>query len=184
MTSSFKNTTINDTGYIQIASGTTGQRPATSATLATFTSTGTTATQILTSVLIPANTFVAGDVLRVTARLRKTGTANSASFALGINTVSSPSGAVTFKTNSIGATIPSFGVLAHAVIVNATTNTQLPWPATNYGTNDIISVTGTAAGAWQETPINWTVNQYIIFQSSLNSAADAFSLIFYMIEKL
>ena len=42
MTSSFKNTTINDTGYIQIASGTTGQRPATAATLATFTSVGTT----------------------------------------------------------------------------------------------------------------------------------------------
>ena len=42
MTSSFKNTTINDTGYIQIASGTTGERPATAATLATFTSTGTT----------------------------------------------------------------------------------------------------------------------------------------------
>ena len=78
--------------------------------LSTFTSTGTTATQILTSVLIPANTFVAGDVLRVTARLRKTGTASSANFALGINTTLSPSGAVTFKTNSIGATIPSFGV--------------------------------------------------------------------------
>ena len=152
--------------------------------LSTFTSTGVTSTVILTSVLIPANTFVAGDVLRVTARLRKTGTASSANFALGINTTLSPSGAVTFKTNSIGATIPSFGVLAHAVIVNATTNTQLPWPATNYGTNDIISVTAATAGAWQETPINWTVPQYIIFQSSLNSAADSFSLIFYMIEKL
>jgi len=148
------------------------------------TTTTATGTQILASVLIPANTFVAGDVLRVTARLRKTGTASSANFALGINTTLSPSGAFTFKTNSIGTAIPSYGIFAHGVIVNATTNTQLPWPATNYGTNDIISVTGTAAGAWQETPINWTVPQYIIFQSSLNSAADSFSLIFYMIEKL
>jgi hypothetical protein len=151
----------------------------------TYTSTGTTSTQILTSVLIPANTFVAGDVLRVTARLKKTGTNNSGNFAIGINTVLSPSGAVTFKTNSIVTTYPAFGVLAHAVIINATTNTQLPWPATNYGTNDIGFATAVLAGSWQENvAINWTVNQYIIFQSTLNSAADAFSLIFYMIEKL
>jgi len=152
--------------------------------LSTFTSTGTTATQILTSVLIPANTFVAGDVLRVTARLRKTGINNSGNFAIGINTALSPSGAFTFKTNSIVTTYPSFGVLAHAAIVNATTTTQLPWPATNYGTSDIGFATAQAAGAWQEVSINWTTNQYIIFQGSLNSAADAISLIFYMIEKL
>ena len=151
----------------------------------TYTATGLTGTQILTSVLIPANTFVAGDVLRVTARLKKTGTNNSGNFALGINSTLSVSGATTFKTNSIVATYPSFGVFAHAVIINATTNTQLPWPATNYGTSDIVFATAVLAGSWQENvAINWTIPQYLIFQSTLNSTADALSLIFYMIEKL
>ena len=151
----------------------------------TYTATGLTGTQILTSVLIPANTFVAGDVLRVTARLKKTGTNNSGNFALGINSTLSVSGATTFKTNSIVTTYPSFGVFAHAVIINATNNTQLPWPATNYGTSDIVFATAAAAGSWQENvAINWTIPQYLIFQSTLNSTADALSLIFYMIEKL
>lgn len=152
----------------------------------TYTTTTATGTQVLASVLIPGNTFVAGDVLRVTARVKKTGTTNSGNFAIGINTVLSPSGAVTFKTNSIVATYPAFGVFAHAVIINATTNTQLPWPATNYGTNDIGFATAVSAGAWQENvAINWTVPQYIIFQCSLQAPTlDSASLIFYMIEKL
>jgi hypothetical protein len=152
----------------------------------TFTSTTATGGQILTSLLIPANTFVAGDVLRVTARGKKTGTSGTGQFNIVINSTLSISGATTFKQNSMGASIPSWGVLAHAVIINATNNTQLPWPATNYGTSDIVAVTAAAAGSWQENvATNWTINQYIIFQCSLNAPTlDSISLIFYMIEKL
>jgi len=152
----------------------------------TFTSTTATGGQILTSLLIPANTFVAGDVLRVTARGKKTGTNNTGQFNIVINSTLSISGATTFKQNSMGATIPSWGVLAHAVIINATNNSQLPWPATNYGTSDIVAVTAAAAGSWQENvAINWTINQYLIFQCSLQAPTlDSISLIFYMIEKL
>jgi hypothetical protein len=152
----------------------------------TFTSTTATGGQILTSLLIPANTFVAGDVLRVTARGKKTGTNNTGQFNIVINSTLSISGATTFKQNSMGASIPSWGVLAHAVIINATNNTQLPWPATNYGTSDIVAVTAAAAGSWQENvATNWTINQYLIFQCSLQAPTlDSISLIFYMIEKL
>ncbi len=146
----------------------------------TYSSVGT-ANQILTSFLIPANTFTAGDVLRVTARFKKSAANNSSQASILINTSISTSGAITWKGNVLTTAQLSIGTQGTGVIINNTSTTQLPWSATNQGATDLINTTQ----AWQESAaINWTVNQYLLFFCNPNSALDTVSLIFYMIEKL
>lgn len=145
----------------------------------TYSSVGT-ANQILTSFLIPANTFTAGDVLRVTARFKKSAANNSSQATILINTSVSTSGAITWKGNVLTTAQLSIGTQGTGVIINNTSNTQLPWPATNQGATDLINTTQ----AWQSATIDWTVDQYLLFFCNPNSALDTVSLIFYMIEKL
>ena len=146
----------------------------------TFSSIGT-ANQILTSLLIPANTFTTGDVLRITARFKKSATNSSSQATILINTSISTTGAITWKGNVFTSAQLSIGTQGTGVIINNTSNTQLPWPATNQGATDLINTTQ----SWQESAsINWTTNQYILFFCNPNSALDTVSLIFYMIEKL
>jgi len=134
--------------------------------------------QILTSLLIPANTFVAGDILRISARFVKTGATNSSQANILINTSASSSGATTIKASVLAAANLSSGVQGQAVIINNTTNTQYGWTATT-GNSDF----NVAASSFQTAvATNWTVSQYIIF--SCNPTTDTVSLIFYMIEKL
>jgi hypothetical protein len=145
----------------------------------TYSSVGT-ANQILTSLLIPANTFTTGDVLRITARFKKSATNNSSQASILINTSISTSGAITWKGNVFTTTQLSIGAQGTGVIINNTSNTQLPWSANNQGATDLINTTQ----AWQSAGINWTVDQYLLFFCNPNSALDTVSLIFYMIEKL
>ena len=146
----------------------------------TYSSVGT-ANQILTSFLIPANTFTTGDVLRISARFKKSAANNSSQVSILINTSVSTTGAITWKGNTFTTTQLAIGAQGTGVIINNTSNTQLPWPATNQGATDLINTTQ----AWQESAaINWTVNQYLLFFCNPNSALDTVSLIFYMIEKL
>ncbi len=146
----------------------------------TYSSSGT-GTQALTSILIPANTFVAGDVVRVTARFKKTGTTGTTQTNIVINTSNTTAGSTVIKANVFTSTILASTVQGSAVIINNTTNTQLPWTATNQGQSEYVNTTS----AWQESvAINWTVNQYILFVCNPNGAGDVVSVIFYMIEKL
>ena len=145
----------------------------------TYSSVGT-ANQILTSLLIPANTFTAGDVIRVTARFKKSSAISSSQATILINTSVSTTGAITWKGNILTAAQLSIGTQGTGVIINNTSNTQLPWPANNQGATDLINTTQ----AWQSATIDWTVDQYLLFFCNPNSALDTVSLIFYMIEKL
>ena len=146
----------------------------------TFSSSGT-GNQALTSLLIPANTFTTGDVIRITARFKKTGTAGTTQSNILINTSASTSGATIFKSNVFSATTLASGMQSEGVIINNTTNTQLAWTATNLGTTDLVNSTS----AWQEAvAINWTINQYIVFSCNPQAVGDVVSLIFYQIEKL
>jgi hypothetical protein len=146
----------------------------------TFSSTGT-GSQILTSLLIPANTFTAGDTVRVTARFKKAGTAGTTQTNILVNTSVSTSGATVIKANVFAAGTLAATVQGSAVIINSTSNTQLPWTATNLGTSEFANSTS----AWQESvAVNWTTNQYIIFSCNPNNAGDVVSVIYYLIEKL
>ena len=144
----------------------------------TYSSTGT-GSQILHSLLIPANTFAAGDIVRITARFKKVGTASTQS-NITINTSVSLSGATVIKANVFAAGTLAATVQGSAVIINSTSNTQLSWTATNLGPSELVNSTS----AWQESiSINWTANQYIMFSGN-PSGTDVLSVIHYMIEKL
>jgi hypothetical protein len=146
----------------------------------TFSSSGT-GTQVLTSVLIPANTFTSGDTIRITARFKKVGTAGTTQTNMLLNTLASISGATIFKANIFVAGTLASGMQSQGVIINNTTNTQLAWIPTNLGTTDLVNSTS----AWQENvAINWTINQYLIFSCNPNGVGDVVSLIYYQIEKL
>jgi hypothetical protein len=158
----------------------TSSNPVYAKNTGSFSSSGT-GNQILTSLLIPANTFVAGDVVRVTARFKKVNTAGTTQTNILINTSVATAGATTLKGNVYTATTLASTVQGSAVIINATTNTQLPWTATNLGTSEFVNSTA----AWQESvAINWTTNQYILFACNPTNSGDTVSVIFYLIEKL
>lgn len=145
----------------------------------TYSSSGT-GSQILTSLLIPANTFTAGDVLRITIRWKKVGTAAASQCNILLNTSASLSGATTIKAHVTVAATLSVATQGHAVIINQSTNTQYGWTPTNIGPTDFVNSTS----SFQESvATNWTSNQYIILSAN-PSSTDVVSVIFYMIEKL
>jgi hypothetical protein len=138
-----------------------------------------TGSQIIHSLLIPANTFNAGDVLRFTARFKKVGTNASSAATIYINNALSLSGAKVVRSNPFAATTLANGMQASAVIINRTNLTQLPFTASS--ASDI----GLSTGAWiDSTAIDWTAIQYILFSCNPSSALDIVSLISYQIEKL
>ena len=144
----------------------------------TYSSVGT-GSQIIHSLLIPANTFNAGDVLRFTARFKKVGTNASSAATIYINNALSLSGAKVVRSNPFAATTLSNGMQGSAVIINRTNLTQLPFTAS--AASDI----GLSTGAWVDsTAIDWTAIQYILFSCNPSSALDIVSLISYQIEKL
>ena len=132
--------------------------------------------------LIPANTFAAGDVVRITYRTAKTGTANSMTLRIYANTTADLSGSPILLGSHQNAGAPSFLVnqmIRHLAIKTANNNTEVYFApglgvATDYGLYDLTS---TAA-------VNWTIQQYIVFALQLNtSGADVTYGSFYMIEK-
>lgn len=132
--------------------------------------------------LIPANTFVAGDVVRITYRTAKTGTANSMTLRIYANTTPDLSGSPILLGSHQNAGAPSFLVnqmIRHLAIKTANNNTEVYFApglgvATDYGLYDL---TTTAA-------VNWTIQQYIVFALQLNtSGADVTYASLYLIEK-
>jgi len=132
--------------------------------------------------LIPANTFVAGDVVRITYRTAKTGTANSMALRIYANATPDLSGSPILLGSHQNAGAPSFLVnqmIRHLAIKTANNNTEVYFAPglgvpTDYGLYDLTS---TAA-------VNWTQQQYIVFALQLNTTgADVTFGSFYMIEK-
>jgi hypothetical protein len=144
----------------------------------TYSSSGT-GSQILTSLTIPANTFVAGDVLRITGRFKKVGTNSTSASTIYINNAVSLSGGKVVRSNPFAATTLANGQQGSVVIINATNLSQIPFTVSS--ATDIQLSTG----AWVDsTAIDWTTTQYILFSCAPNNAGDVVSLIYYQIEKL
>jgi len=144
----------------------------------TYSSTGT-GSQILHSLLIPANTFTTGDVLRVTARFKKVGGNSTSAATIYINNSISLSGGKVIRSNPFAAGTLANGQQGTAVIINNVNLTQLPYTTSN--ATDI----STSTGAWVDsTAIDWTAAQYLIFSCAPASALDTVSLIYYQVEKL
>jgi hypothetical protein len=128
--------------------------------------------------LIPANTFAVGDIVRITWRVTKTGTTSSITCKLYVNTTVSLVGAI-----QLGQILPGFtnsnsnGFQRHLAI-KASNNTQTIGNAGTFTDYNTLTAVTTAN-------IDWSINQYIIFMTQLNSAtADVVRTSFYLIEKV
>lgn len=143
-----------------------------------YSSTGT-GSQIIHSLTIPANTFEAGDVLRITARFKKVGVNSTSAASIYINNSVSLSGGKIVRSNPFAATTLSNSQQGTVVIINRTNLTQLPFTVSS--ATDIQLSTG----AWiDSTAIDWTATQYLLFSCAPNNVADVVSLIYYQVEKL
>lgn len=164
--------------------GATGAVGATGASGITFQSksntdasiTGTTSETLLASVLIPANTFSTGSQITIFARFRKTGTAGTITPRIRIHTSAALAGNVIVSVAGSTASHLAQVRIKFLTIKSATiTETE----GTGVGVDNI---TASAASAFTNYNIDWTVDQYIIFSTSNTSSADTEYLSDYLIE--
>jgi hypothetical protein len=126
--------------------------------------------QLLYSQLIPANTFIAGDIVRVSWRGQKLSAVGPNTASLYINTASSLSGATLLGIYTSTVNVRMIQMDRKLYVKNATTNTEM------------YSIAQPSAGEWTANPtslfttssINWAINQYIIAANQLQSGSDSF----------
>lgn len=138
--------------------------------------TGTTNETISRSVLIPANSFSAGDWLILREFSQKSGTSGTATTRVYLNTVNNLSGALLISTISV--------VPAAAVSINSIRNLMIK--TTNGSGSGTLVINPTTASSnysdWVQTTttsntltsvsINWGVDLYLIFTCQLANAND------------
>jgi hypothetical protein len=140
--------------------------------------TGTTAETKQTAFLIPANTFVAGDVIELKYLARKVGTAGSGSILFYVNTSDTLSGATNVSRTVTSANTQVFIKARRDLVIKSATVTEY-LPGTTNTVNDYNTFTAKAA----QTNINWAIDQYIIPSCTLSSAADSITLSYVNITK-
>jgi hypothetical protein len=128
--------------------------------------TGTTASTLTTSVLIPANSIVVGDILNFRVRIRKTGTVGTVIIRVYFNTSAAIGGSLV-ATSTTAASNSLLVQMSRTFAVKTTTNTE-SYPSGIGATID-DGVTGTAVTA---SNIDWTVAQYLVIAVQNSSAAD------------
>jgi hypothetical protein len=131
--------------------------------------------------LITANTFAAGDIIRINFRTRKTGVVGVQALRMYVNATANLSGTPILVSawQSAGAANLLNQMQRHWVIKNATTNTEtLNAAYTGYSTDY-----GVMQGVLANT-INWTLNRYIVFAIQNSNATDVNFGSMYLIEKL
>ena len=176
-----------------VLGGTTSQYVRGNGTLATFPTlptiyksvtdtaavTGNTNNNKVASVLIPANTVTAGNIIEIKARAFKTGTAGIFTLRVYTNTADSivspaPTLLMTIATSSIGQ--PYIGSDRSAVVKSAT-NTQTAQANTTIPADAVV---GNAT--LTNSNIDWTQNQYLIFAIQNGANGDSSLLSYYQIE--
>ena len=130
--------------------------------------TGTTASTLTASILIPANTVSVGDVIYVKTRVRKTGTAGTLTTRMYINTSSAIGGSLIATSAAAAATTLMFQY-SRSLAVKSTTNTESMAGNLNVNADDNTAVT-TAVSA---NNIDWTVAQYLVVAVQNGSTADS-----------
>jgi hypothetical protein len=182
-------------GKFNTPSGTTAQYVRGDGTLATFPTLPTifktttdsagftnNSNNVVYTQLIAANTFAAGDVIRVNYRTRKTGTAGNQTLRIYVNSTADLSGSpiLVGGYQNAGANIfLTNQILRHLVIKTSTNNTEVI----------IANAVSTAfdyglQGSVTTCAINWTLARYFVFaiQNTLSTDTNFGSM--YLIEKL
>jgi hypothetical protein len=139
-----------------------------------------TALTLVYSQLIPANTFAAGDIVRLSYRGQKTNFNGGNSCFIYINTSSTVSGATLLGTWATTANPRMEQMDRKLYIKNVTTNTEMY----NVTAPSAGEYTNTATSAFTNIAINWTIDQYIIFANTLASALDTFKGSSYEVERI
>jgi len=123
--------------------------------------TGTTDITLMKSVLIPANTYATGDVVKILNRAIRNTSSGTATNFFYINTTNSLTGATLVGIQS-GST--RFYAMERSLYIKSLTNTETIATASASG-----SEVGTGINGISNLDIDWTVNQYIIaaFQNTL-----------------
>ena len=141
--------------------------------------TGTTADTFTTSVLIPANTYTTGDILRITSFNEFIGTVGTKTIRYYINTSASLSGATLLGTSSAGAAATrSIGMDRNLIIKSATSTKTHSATAATYTNSTATS------GVYANINIDWTTTKYIIVSIQLGNAADSGFNTFLSVEKI
>ena len=138
---------------------------------------GTTAQTITYAQLVPAGTYTTGDIVRISFRSLKSGTAGNLTGRVQINTANSLSGALALVGAGAGA-FRYIQLLTHLVIKSATV-TEIAFTNTARIT-DIVQTSELAVNL----NINWAVDQWILFTVQNGSTADTSNGSFFLIEKI
>lgn len=178
----------DNTTYYPQPAGTTTQYIRGDGSLATFpltylnssavVVTGTTAQTIAQSILIPANTFVTGDVIEIAWRLTKTTSTATVGSRLNVNTSLSMTGALQITTQSL-VTTTLFAQLNRTANIISSTNTSVFSNSTASSSDVVIN-----ANAATSLNIDWTVNQYIFTMIQPTNIADITTSAFLSIKRL
>jgi hypothetical protein len=135
---------------------------------------------LIYSQLIPANTFAAGDIIRISWRGLKTNFNAANNQYIYINTSSTVSGATLLGTHQTTANVRMVQMDRKLYIKNTTTNTEV------YNPTSAVSqeFTATSTQVFSNIAINWTIDQYIIAADTLTSTLDTFKGTSFEIERI
>jgi hypothetical protein len=130
--------------------------------------------------LVDANTFAAGDIIRLTYRANKIGTSGAASLIIYVNATANLSGTpLLVGTLAAGQTGSRFNQMQrHLVVKSSTNNTETAITTATLAT-DIINT-----GLFATIAIDWTNALYFVFALQNTSALDTNLGSMYLIEKL
>jgi hypothetical protein len=144
-------------------------------------STGNTTTgafTILKSIIIPANTYTTGDTVVFKVRVRKNATNGTMNYRISTNTTLNLTGSQTIGVFNAGATIV-FGELLRVVSIKGANSEVFNTSITN-----VTDDSTTSTSAVSSLSINWTVDQYIMFNINQSSASDTTNISYYSINKI
>jgi len=129
--------------------------------------------------LIAANTFAAGDIIRVNYRAKKTGTAGTTTMRIYVNSTANLSGSPILVGTLTGLAVSRFLQMErHLVIKNTTNNTEVAIASSSLNSDT------TNTGNFDTLVINWTNALYFVFAFQNIGAADTNFGSMYLIEKL
>lgn len=128
----------------------------------------------LSSILVPANTFGAGDVVRIDAYLKKTGIVSGYTMRMYWNTadsISSPTPlTLGYDTRAASNLLIPFNRTLGVSVSNGTGTATISADTVNIGMLDISFVTTSAP---ETKAIDWTADGYIIIAAAVTNASDS-----------
>lgn len=132
-----------------------------------------TANTVSSSVLIPAERVVAGNILDCISSFKFAGTSGARNMRMYVNTTPNLMGSpilVGALTNSIASNLQAH--LQRFLVVKVTNGTGAGTEILNTA-NNVVSQYGISTTAVQTVAINWTINQYIIVAVQAANAGDS-----------